>query len=87
MNWKRIHLAAPGGGAACGAHSRGAPKPKFEVMATLELALVDCAKCKHSSQWKAAINPAQYKLRLFTMHEGKRVLNPAFAPIKKEANG
>lgn len=80
----RIHLAAPGGGAACGAHSLGKPNGEREVMATEVLALVDCRKCRYTDRFKQLLNPTQYRLRLFTMIEGKRVLNPAFADEHKK---
>jgi hypothetical protein len=66
MSVRRIHLAAPGGGAACGAHSLGAPAGNRAVLASHLLALVDCRACARTDQYKNILNPPrQYKLRLF----------------------
>jgi hypothetical protein len=83
MAQKRIHLAAPGGGAACGAHSLGKPNGVREVMASAHRALVDCRKCQYTDQYKAEDNP-QLKLRLFQVIDGKRVLNPALAEPQRK---
>lgn len=64
MAQRRIHLNAPGGGAACGAHSLGKPNGEREVLASTIIALIDCHKCKQTVQYKDLVSP-QYKLRLF----------------------
>lgn len=77
-----IHLAAPGGGSACGAHN-GRGKRAFEstVLASPIVALVDCRKCRSTSQYRAILNPPrQYQLRLFAMvreTDPPRRLSPA----------
>lgn len=78
MAQKRIHLVSPGGGAACGAHSLGAPNGIREVLSTGVLDLVDCRKCKTTDRFRRLFDMAnQHQLRLFTLIEGKRVINPA----------
>ncbi len=67
---RRIHLAAPGGGAACGAHG-GAFHTTREVLSTDHLTLVDCRKCRATDRYQIALNPAQYQLRLFTAYGQK----------------
>lgn len=65
---RRIHLASPGGGAACGAHNWDARACESDVLASHILALVDCLKCARTDQYRELVNPSrQYKLRLFAM--------------------
>lgn len=65
---RRIHLVAPGGGAACGAHSAGKPNAERDVLASHLLALVDCRKCRFTDHYRMILDPPrQYQLRLFAM--------------------
>jgi hypothetical protein len=78
---RRIHLAAPGGGAACGAHHPTSRACESTVLASHLLALVDCRKCRYTSQYKDILDPPrQYRLRLFAMvtnTDPPRRLSPA----------
>jgi hypothetical protein len=64
----RIHLAALGGGAACGAHNHHARAFESTVLASPIAALVDCRKCRTTTQYRQIFDPPrQYRLRLFAM--------------------
>lgn len=80
---KRIHLTAPGGGAACGAHSLGAPNGVRDVTITGVLDLVDCRKCQFTDRFRSLTDAAnQHQLRLFVIIDGNKVLNPALGLLE-----
>ena len=90
MSARRIHLAAPGGGAACGAHSLGKPAGQRDVLASHLLALVDCRACVRTDQYRHILNPPrQLQLRLFrtvTNEDPPQRLTPADLSTKMECH-